>query len=695
MQLNGLKTTPIYSYLSAIALVRLVPGLRGWWEGNSFCVDASWEELSHYLLEEYVPSPILTPWNKSGGWLVAPKSKGNVKHVEAYRSSTSPRLAAIRETVEVIDREIAPYLNAQTFSSARGWASEDDKAEFVARLRASAPDAFLAWLDTVYGFLPEKMVSIPLAGKAGSEGTGEYSKTFGDALFALIDPNGVPKKGAKAALRALLFAESAPVLEKVSPGLYDPSSGGMGRDFRSGSLLEPQGNPWGIILALEGAIAFASRPSNRLDGIDPGSPSLPFSVRGSKVGYSSAADKEDLRLELWLPVWNQPLGKVQLDSLLRAGRSRLDDRPVREGLEFARALPKFAQRLPIQSLERYGILERASERGNAWACWLNTVYPAEARNADLLQQCELFVKRYARAASQRRLLERYFQVATGTRRLEDFLIDLGEAFADCDRHPNKYGEIAFPRLGREWARRLLEEDNSPEARLAIGLSAEPSFAKAVGDGKNASDSPAEQSAGGAPTKVLSEQEFERKSLPHLRWSASEPIAALIDFNRAWALRAAQSPGWFATRKGTVACLGDVARFVRGETHDRRIWALARGLRAVDTSNLTMNSKDHPLPSGFAAIALCWHRCRLWGGDLPYEGAILTGLIAGRSRLAIATALRRLRAVKIRPVLAGGYDIPPSDCRRWAAALAFPLGSEAITDLPKVLVDQDKNDENKF
>lgn len=402
--------------------------------------------------------------------------------------------------------------------------------------------------------------------------------------------------------------------------------------------------------------------SNRFDGSDPGSPTIPFSVWGSEVGYSSAAEEEDLRMELWLPVWDRPLGKAQLEALLRAGRSRLDDRPVRDGLQFARSLPQLSQRLQIKRLERYGILERASERGNNWACWLNTAYPNQG-SWYLLGQCERFVNQYSQKAKSRQLSERYFQTAIGTRSVKDFLVDLGEALIDIDQHP-KYGNIQFPRLSKEWAEQLLQEDNSPETRLAIALAAQP-----------------------------------KTGMPEIRWSAADMISALIDFNREWAIRTSQSVGESgssyqssAFRYGAFADIDDVVRFIRGDTQNAQIWSLARGLRVVNTYYLNQEKRKNELksPLGFTAIALCWHHCRLWGGPLalPYEGQMLTGLISGHSRIAIQSALRRLRTVEMRPVLREGYQIPKPDCRLWAAALAFKLNNYSLNRLQTILTDKE-------
>lgn len=687
-----LRARPFSSYLSALGLLRLMPDLKGYWKGDRFVIDTEPEAVVSDLLENYRPSPIFTPWNKGGGWLVQSK-KANAEHIKNLRNSGGDRFSPMREGIEAIDR-VYEIAKSRGFFGAKGdYVKPEYKAEFVAAIRAAAPDRLVQWTDVVYAFAPEDLKAIPLAGKAGSEGTGEYSKTFADAVLSLFELDGEPKANCDRALRSLLCREFvAPVHSKISPGLFDPSAGGLGRRFTDGGKFDPTINPWSAILFLEGALAFASQMSNKFDGFDRGSAAVPFAVKASNVGYPSAAE-EGFKLELWVPLWSKSLTFKKLEALFRRGRSRLDDRPVRDGLQFARSLPQFAGRTGIGRLERYGIIERASERGNTWACHLGSFF-TDQKDVAIVDQAESWVNRFSKQAESRSLKERYFQTLTGRLRLEDFIIDLGNSFAQANRSPGKFESIPPPRLGKKWAKRLLEDNDTAEVRLAIALSRAWTF-------RIKSDKEKE-----AVKKLID------KANELMPWTFGNSIDALIDANRKWVVYASQNNKAkdFPRRGFPWVRLDDLTQFLLGETDDDRLWALARGLRFVSTASIDLGFKSGcDVPPGFEAIAICWHQCELWRGDskgvksekmtFAYEGQILTGLASGRAKTAIDAALRRLRTDLPKgektgafPTLKGGHDLPKPTARRWAAALAFPISDGDIQFLIHSLTQSQKDDD---
>lgn len=674
---TALTARPFASYLAALGLLRLLPSLKGQWQGDRFYIDCEPETAIAQLVECYQPSPLLTPWNKAGGWLVK-EAKANAQHVTTWRGSADERFRKLREAIAAIDA-VYDECEAAGFFKKGDYAQPDCKQKFVARLRMVAPSELVEWIDVVYAFLPEFMKAIPLAGKAGSEGTGEYSKTFADAIFTLFDADGQPRPGCDRALRAVLLGDTAPVQSKISPGLYDPSAGGLGRRFTDGSKFDPTINPWEIALCLEGVLFFASQTANKLDGFDRGDAVVPFAVRGSQVGYSSAAE-EGFKLELWVPLWSKLLAAKQLAALFRRGRSRLNDKAVRDGVQFARSLPQLGERTQIPRFERYGIIERASERGNTWACHLGSFMVKEMSDVALVSQAEGWVYKFSEAAGSRTLKESYFKTLTGQQRLEDFVVDLGDSLARADRSPGKFKELRRPQLGAAWVQRLLDENcQSVELRLAIALSTGWTFKR-------------------------DRQQEERE---YLRWTSSDLVEALIDANREWARRASQSQAP-THREPPHARPDDLAQFLREETDDRRLWQLARGLRVASTADIDLGFDWGVFPPGFEAIAICWHWCRLWrrsdriaAGEqtFVYEGQILTGLAAGQAetaKTAIATALRRLRTdlpKGQKPTLKDGYSLPPQVARRWAAALAFPLNDLSAQKLLDSITYPSKTDDD--
>ena len=69
-QLNGCAPAPLANYLKALGVLRLVgeqvdAQARGWWDGERFCLltRLSKEELETFFLEQYEPTPLVSPWN--------------------------------------------------------------------------------------------------------------------------------------------------------------------------------------------------------------------------------------------------------------------------------------------------------------------------------------------------------------------------------------------------------------------------------------------------------------------------------------------------------------------------------------------------------------------------------------------------------------------------------------------------------
>jgi len=92
-------------YLKALAVFRLIseqadPKARGWWVGNSFCLESRFDAdaLSRFFLDEYVPTPIAAPWHAKSGF-------GEDEETEGFRTilkSDSPRLHEYRQAITEI-----------------------------------------------------------------------------------------------------------------------------------------------------------------------------------------------------------------------------------------------------------------------------------------------------------------------------------------------------------------------------------------------------------------------------------------------------------------------------------------------------------------------------------------------------------------------------------------------------------------
>ncbi|MGB4087921.1 type I-G CRISPR-associated protein Cas8g1/Csx17 [Methanothrix sp.] len=103
--LKGCTPEPFSAYLTSLAVLRLVSeqkdlDAKGYWQNGFFCLDSELDEdrLLCFFQEEYVPTPIVSPWTGGSGFLEGDNTEG----LDAIRSSTSSRFEIYRETIDKI-----------------------------------------------------------------------------------------------------------------------------------------------------------------------------------------------------------------------------------------------------------------------------------------------------------------------------------------------------------------------------------------------------------------------------------------------------------------------------------------------------------------------------------------------------------------------------------------------------------------
>jgi CRISPR-associated protein Csx17 len=99
--LKGCSPAPLAMYLKAIGILRLVaeqvdPDVRGWWQDEHFSllIRLDQKELEQFFLEEYAPTPFLSPWNKGSGFY-----KESDPGLAPLENSAAPRFGTFREAV--------------------------------------------------------------------------------------------------------------------------------------------------------------------------------------------------------------------------------------------------------------------------------------------------------------------------------------------------------------------------------------------------------------------------------------------------------------------------------------------------------------------------------------------------------------------------------------------------------------------
>lgn len=473
IELRGCRTTPIAGYLKALGVLRLVasqadPDARGRWHGDQFVLDTRLgeDELVAFFLDEYRPTPVISPWNGGSGFHPKDQQAG----IAAIEASDDQRFQLYRDTISVGRRLVA---------DPRCTGSKDEKRTLIALCRAELPDEALRWIDAAVVLLDDRLAFPPLLGTGGNDGRLDFSNNFMQRLAELLlQPRRRGRADPRVLLRGALFGEDPGPLDEVSVGQFAPGSGesaavaSVGQD----SWLV---NPWDFVLLVEGSMLFASGAARRLGASLPPKAAMPFCVEPSPIGYGTAADAEAARGEVWCPVWSQPTGLTEIERLFGEGRARWDGRSARTGLDLAKAAATLAVDRGIDRFARHGLLRR---NGRSYlSVPLGTVVVGARPEVDILKTVDRWLTQLtpqlpaAAASAHRRLSEAQFRAAAAPdrnsrqRALQDVLVELAELERLVVRLPN---ERRPPMPVREldastWLQAI--DDRSTELRLAVAF----------------------------------------------------------------------------------------------------------------------------------------------------------------------------------------------------------------------------------
>lgn len=103
--LEGCRAEPLASYLTALAVLRLVseqkdPDARGWWEKGVFHLDSCLDKegLVEFFCNEYIPTPIVSPWGGGSGFYEGDNTEG----MSALLASDSDRFSEYQKVIREI-----------------------------------------------------------------------------------------------------------------------------------------------------------------------------------------------------------------------------------------------------------------------------------------------------------------------------------------------------------------------------------------------------------------------------------------------------------------------------------------------------------------------------------------------------------------------------------------------------------------
>lgn len=496
IHLHGCQAEPLLSYLAGFGVVRLVAeqitsDVSARWDGDHLVLateELDSTRLVDFLVEEYRPTPLVAPWNGRGGFQDG-KERPSEKIVKRVEHSHSIRLEPYRKAIGAA---------RDTWEEARVHKLIEDgkipnkyKAQFVELCRATFPDEALAWLDASVVLLDDDIAfPLILGGAGGVIGSLDASFTFLKCLddLGVLDSQVSESKQEsrhlyrRSLLQHALFRDGEVQLRTDSVGQFDPGGVGGPNSSSTGDA-DPLANPWSYVLAMEGAIVFASAASRRLSSeCQQGArmASMPFTVAPTTTGFGSASVNESPKGELWTPLWRNGLSYPEIQHFISEGRSQWGRNQARSGLDFVRAAATLGVDRSVSEFVRYLISVRNGQNVLAVPIGRYKVSNRVRPEADLLRQLDGWVSGArsnqepgAVTAALSALYRAQFDVAShgGAHRLQAVLAALADAEQAAFRSPKYCEDRRLHPIGgmlaQEWLPLL--DDGSVEFRIAVGL----------------------------------------------------------------------------------------------------------------------------------------------------------------------------------------------------------------------------------
>jgi CRISPR-associated protein Csx17 len=472
--LPGLRPEPLASYLAGLGLIRVLgeqadPDATAEWAADGLAIEATVPDLATWLADEYVPAPVISPWNGGSGF--GAKDKEPVVRIAAIREHPSARLDPLREALRVADAVVAR-------ARERGWMGADgvkDKGAVVLELRNTCPDALLPWIDASIVLAGDEVYFPPILGTGGNDGRLDFSTNFHQQVLDVMGTSASRRVQALGWASDLLAGTQQQQLGGAPVGQFDPGSAGGPGSSQFGAA-DSLANPWSYILCFEGAMMFAASAARR-NQHGAGRAAMPFTVNPSPDGSSSGAAGEESRGEVWAPVWARAFTLAEVRQLFAEARASWRGRPARQAVDFYAATRSLGVSRGIDEFTRFGLQRR---NGLAFtAVPLDRVIVREEPSVRLAAEVEDWVSRVGTGDASTAVGEalRGFRAAhlafardPGASRLAAMLAALttlemavGRGSRARDSVQVRYVPPADKFL------QLLRGDESPELRVAVGV----------------------------------------------------------------------------------------------------------------------------------------------------------------------------------------------------------------------------------
>lgn len=480
--LSGCRSTPLLSYLQGFGVLRVLhnqhlPGVLSYWQGSTLHVQGQFEreDLIDFFVKKYKPTPILSPWNGRGGFRTRKPQKGE-RAMQALTKNSDPRLEPFRQSIGVA-HQVVKLAKDLEWADKTGKVNNKHKPLFLAECRSVFPDEALDWLDAAFVLPDDKKPNYPLivGGAGGALGSGDISANYAEAVNLIIDPKRAT--WSHELLVNALFELGQPQLSRIPIGHMLPGTAGTANSSAFGSAISAV-NPWSFVLGLEGSLLFASGVARRFKGAR-GMATTPFTVPESPVGHS-AADKENVKGEMWLPVWEQPMTAPEVRRILAEGRLSWGGKSASHGVDAAKAIASLGVDRGLSHFERYIVAARHGDLTLAVPVGSFPVVKQPVERVQLIRDLDPWVNRLRNTqlpASARSAMRRIdaaqmqvVQKPDSPTPLQDLLLEIAALEWVVSRNPDLRTRARSPvaplSLDR-WAAPL--DDGTTEWKVAVSI----------------------------------------------------------------------------------------------------------------------------------------------------------------------------------------------------------------------------------
>ncbi len=689
--LDGCTPTPLASYLKALGILRLLssptnniggkaadPHVRGWWEKERFHLRTTLtrEDVLRFFLEDYAPSPIIAPWNGRAGFLEGNRQEDSTRAGAGlmcrFEASPAPRFVNMQRTIKRmrVNDELARlnHLRARakalenelkTLQGEERKSREEEKKRvekeeklskrvLLPALRSATEPEHVSYVDACY-VLSTKEAPMPLLGSGGNDGSRDFGVNFADALNLLFGvDNGCAAESGKSSLDGALLGGGR-LVHAGTMGQFSPGQGGS--NATTGYAGKNPLNPWDVVLAMEGTIAFAGTLTRSWGAADGSRASFPFTFEpvGAATGSFSPEDPNRPRGEIWVPLWKKPATFTEVMAIFSEGRLTLGGRTARNGLDAARAVTQIGLARGITSFERYSLIQPDTKMPYQ-ATPLGRIATPDHPRQDMILDLEdgCWLEQARRLAGNRKTTPSRARHAI--RRLEDSLFQMTDAAQTSEGTRNALMAIGGfidwlttnrkareeldppPILSRDWIRQA--DDDTPEFRVAAALASlglpplmlsgrsmsAPEDATSASDSVSVSHDETQEEASQSPvvpalpmaahlapineeyffngTGLHKRRAWHPDSTPTVVWRSGSLISNMIAVLERRMVEATMRGLPDKPLAGAAfARTADVSAFIEGEFDDARCAALLAGLVWAAPARWRKRPKNPKLPDG--------------------------------------------------------------------------------------------------